>query len=146
MALIGILDRSSQKATLWLGDSMRELDWTSPQRSYLALRAVLHALRDRLMIEEVAQFGAQLPVFIRGIYYEGWNPSLTPVKDRRKKAFLEQIKKDFARSRNPMVDPEHIARAIFRVLEKNLSHGELDQVRHLLTHDLRKLWPESKAA
>jgi len=40
------------------------------RRAYNALRAVLHALRDRLTTEEIAQFGAQLPTFVRGVYYE----------------------------------------------------------------------------
>jgi len=30
------------------------------------MRATLHALRDRLTVEEVAQLGAQLPMLVRG--------------------------------------------------------------------------------
>ncbi|WP_197496500.1 DUF2267 domain-containing protein [Mycobacterium sp. 1274761.0] len=52
-------------------------DWSKDQRthSYAALRAVLHALRDRLPVNEAAQLGAQLPMLVRGIYYTGWNPA-----------------------------------------------------------------------
>src|SRR3979409_1993907 len=59
--------------------------WPKERRnqSYAALRGVLHALRDRLTVEEAAQFGAQLPMLVRGLYYEGWDPSKTPVKLRR---------------------------------------------------------------
>jgi len=37
----------------------------------VALSAVLHALRDRLTVSEAAQLGAQLPMLVRGFYYEG---------------------------------------------------------------------------
>ena len=68
---VAILDRTVQKTNVWLRDARGELDWTSSQRAYLAMRAVLHAVRDRLSVEEIAQLGAQLPIFVRGIYYEG---------------------------------------------------------------------------
>lgn len=45
---------------------MEELDWQDRHAAYLALRATLHALRDRLTVEEVAELGAQLPMLIRG--------------------------------------------------------------------------------
>jgi len=37
----------------------------------------LHALSDRLTVQEVAQLGAPIPMLIRGFYYEGWVPSET---------------------------------------------------------------------
>ena len=47
---------------------MSELDWDGhPNKAYLALRTVLHALR----VEEAVDLGAQLPMLIRGLYYEG---------------------------------------------------------------------------
>src|ERR1041385_6771438 len=71
MASIPGFDRSSQKTNVWLRDALIQLDWTDRQRGYAALRGVLHALRDRLPLAEIAQLGAQLPTFIRGIYYRG---------------------------------------------------------------------------
>jgi uncharacterized protein (DUF2267 family) len=146
MSTLAILDRSVQKTNIWLRDANYELGWFTLQRAYLSLRAVLHALRDRLTIQEVAQLGAQLPIFIRGIYYEGWNPSQTPVKSRGKELFLRQVRAEFAHTRNPDVDAEHVTRAIFRVLSKHVSEGELDQIKALLPRELREFWPESKAA
>ena len=146
MPALPILDRTIQKTNIWLRDAVYELDWVSTQRAYLAFRAVLHALRDRLTVHEVAQLGAELPIFIRGIYYDGWNPAKTPVKNRRVGAFLEQIRKEFAHTRNPDIDAEHVARAILRVLHKHVSEGELNQIKHLVPHELRKFWPVGDAA
>ncbi len=146
MSTLAILDRSVQKTNVWLRDVNAELSWFTFQRGYLALRAVLHALRDRLSTPEIAQFGAQLPIFIRGIYYEGWNPAHTPVKSRGKDLFLRQVRSQFAHTRNPDIDAEEITRAIFRVLAKHISGGELEQVKHLLPHELRDLWPKAAKA
>jgi uncharacterized protein (DUF2267 family) len=146
MATLGIVDKSVQKANIWLRDVNYELGWFTFQRGYLSLRAVLHALRDRLTIQEVAQLGAQLPTFIRGVYYEGWNPAKTPAKGRGKEVFLRQVRAQFANTRNPDVDADHVTRAIFRVLWKHVSKGELEQVKAILPRELREFWPETKAA
>jgi uncharacterized protein (DUF2267 family) len=146
MSTLAILDRSVQKTNVWLRDVNYELQWFTFQRGYLALRAVLHALRDRLSVPEVAQLGAQFPIFIRGIYYEGWNPSRTPIKSRGKELFLRQIRGEFAHTRNPDIDAEDIARAIFRVLNEHISKGEIEQVKGLLPRELREFWPEPRAA
>ncbi len=60
---------------LWLCDLMEDLDWQDRSRAYRALQVVLHALRDRLPLEAVAALGSQLPLLVRGMYYEGWSPS-----------------------------------------------------------------------
>ena len=107
---------------------------------------MLHAVRDRLSVEEFAQLGAQLPILVRGIYYEGWNPAHTPVQNRKREAFLSQVKSEFAHTRNPIVDPEQVVRAILRVLCKHVSQGEMNQIKGLLPHDLRRFWPMGEAA
>ena len=146
MTALPILDRTIQNTNIWLRDAAYELDWVSTQRAYLAFRAVLHALRDRLSVHEVAQLGAQLPIFIRGIYYEGWNPARTPIKSRKVEIFLGQVRSEFTHTRNPDVDAGHVTRAILRVLQKHVSEGELNQIKHLLPHELRKFWPTAQAA
>src|SRR3979409_215181 len=70
--------------------------WPKERRnqSYAALRGVLHALRDRLTVEETAQLAAQLPMLVRGLYYEGWDPTSVPMKLSREE-FLERVRRDF---------------------------------------------------
>src|SRR5260370_882976 len=61
-----VFDRAVHKTNIWLKDFMEMLDYADRHEAYLALRATLHALRERLTIDEVAQFAAQLPMLVRG--------------------------------------------------------------------------------
>src|SRR6185312_14880455 len=88
---VEVFGSTVEKSYSWLHDLMTELGWQDPHRAYRALRAVLHTLRDRLTVDEVAQLGAQLPMLIRGLYYEGWDPSGKPLRERHREQFLAHI-------------------------------------------------------
>ena len=68
----------------WLRDIRMGLSEENQSRAFRILRAVLHALRDHLAVHQVASLGAQLPLLFRGIWYEGWDPSGKPLRQRRK--------------------------------------------------------------
>ncbi len=144
---LAVFDTTLQKTHAWLKEVMQELGTDDRHSAYLALRAVLHALRDRLTIEETAQLGAQLPMLIRGFYYEGWDPSGKPVKARRKEDFLRHINRYFKHTRfgESGTDPERIAQAVFRVLARRVSEGEIEDIVRILPRELRELWPEVQA-
>jgi uncharacterized protein (DUF2267 family) len=118
---------------------MQALGTEDRQRAYLALRATLHALRDRLTVEEVAQLGAQLPMLIRGFYYEGWDPTGKPLRVRQKEQFLARIEEQF--KGDDRIDPERVARAVFTVLANRVTEGEIEDVKHVLPSEIRDLWP-----
>jgi len=63
------------KSEIWINDMCERLDLEDEERACLALRAGLHALRDRLTVEEAAHLAAQLPIAVRGLFFEGWHPS-----------------------------------------------------------------------
>ena len=136
---LDVFETTLQKTNRWLNELMQVMGLKDRHRAYLALRAVLHALRDRLTVEEVAQLGAQLPMLIRGFYYEGWDPSGKPLKERHKEQFLARIMHEL-RGDYP-IDPEQVSRAVFRVLEKRVTEGEIEDVQHILPRDVRELWP-----
>ena len=136
---LDVFDTTLQKTHIWLKDLMQALGTEDRQRAYLALRATLHALRDRLTVEEVAQLGAQLPMLIRGFYYEGWDPTGKPLRVRHREQFLERILQEFRRDDD--IDPEEVARAVFMVLEKRVTEGEIEDVKYVLPTEIRDLWP-----
>jgi uncharacterized protein (DUF2267 family) len=133
-----IFDRTVHKTNIWLKDLMKTLDCVDRHEAYLALRATLHALRDRLTVEEVAHFAAQLPMLIRGFYYEGWDPTGKPLKERHRDDFLTHINKEL---RPHGIDPEPAARAVFLVLANRISEGEIEDIEHVLPREIRDLWP-----
>ena len=134
---LDVFDRTLHKTYEWLADLMGLLSVDDRHMVYQALRATLHALRDRMTVEEVAQLGAQLPMLVRGFYYEGWDPTAKPLKRRHKEAFLAYIASEF---NNDDVDPEQAARAVFALLAKRVTTGEIEDVKHILPAELRELW------
>ena len=140
VATVAAIESTVHTTNVWIKELTDELGWTDHQRAYHALGAVLHALRDRLTIAETADLGAQLPMLLRGLYYEGWNPSATPLRERRKEDFLRHIASAFPG--HAEIYPEEVAWGVFKVLERRVSAGEIRDVLHVLPADIRSLWPE----
>jgi uncharacterized protein (DUF2267 family) len=116
------------------------LGWDSKPRAYRLLRAVLHALRDHLQVNEAADLGAQLPILIRGLYYEQWQPAKTPLKERDVQSFLDRIDASF--TSDPIDDTAKAASAVLALLSEKVSAGEIGDVRSVLPTAVRGLWPE----
>jgi uncharacterized protein (DUF2267 family) len=131
-------DSTVQTTNLWLHEIQEQLQWQDLHRAYHALRAVLHALRDRLPIDQAAALAAQLPLLVRGFYYEGWHPHGKPIKERRKENFLAHISEAFRG--DPLVDPEQVVQAVFRVLSRHVTTGEIGNVKQNLPAEIRSLW------
>jgi uncharacterized protein (DUF2267 family) len=136
---LDVFSTTLSKTNNWLRELMGIMGTQDRQRAYLSLRVTLHALRDRLTVEEVAQLGAQLPMLIRGFYYEGWDPTGKPLKVRHKEEFLALIEQQLRGEDG--VDPEHTARAVFMMLARRVSEGEIEDVKHILPTEIRSLWP-----
>ena len=121
----------------WLNDLLERLAWRDQQRAYRALRAVLHALRDRLSVNDASHLAAQLPMLVRGFYYEGYHPGDKPLGERTKAEFLAHIKGEFA---DESFDIETVTRAVTNVLAKHITPGEVDKIKKSLPEDIRSLW------
>ncbi|MCW2864221.1 MAG: hypothetical protein JWP48_5929 [Actinoallomurus sp.] len=115
--------------------------WPKERRnqSYNALRAVLHALRDRLTVDEAAHFAAQLPMLVRGLYYEGWDPSRVPKKMHRDD-FLNQIRKEM-----PPYEIkgglEGLVHTVAHALRLYITDGEWEDIKVEMPEDLAAMLP-----
>ena len=144
MTGLPVFDETVHLTNSWLKDLMSDLNWDDRHRAYLGLRLALQALRDHQSVDEAAHLGAQLPMLVRGFYYEGWHPAHKPDKNRSKEAFLDRVYDGFRQ--NPTdepIDPEEVVRAVFKLLAARISKGEAAQVRHGLPRRIREMWPES---
>ena len=139
MAGIHALDTALETAEQWISDLMQGLDWHDRHRTYLALVAVLHALRDCLPADEVVYLGQQLSPLVRGLYYEGWHFGRRATALGNRKAFLERIHDGV--HRDPAIDPERVARAAFTLLAQRLPPAELEHAKALTPGPLRAFWP-----
>lgn len=138
MATISDLNSAVQAAEDWIDDLMRRLGWQDRERVYLALLATLHALRDCLARDEAIYIGAQLPPLLRGLYYDGWHPSTRPAT-RSRSGFLERIHDGV--HRDPGVDTEQVARAVFALLAARLPTAEIEDAKAATPSVLHNLWP-----
>lgn len=139
-AHVAAIDHTVQETSIWLKGIAKQLHFDDQHHAYSALRAVLHALRDRLTPDSAAHLGAQLPMLIRGIYYEGWHMAGKPTADRTTQEFADHVLAQLP-PQFPM-DPLTVSRGVFEFLVTRLDPGEVTKVIELLPVPLRSLWPQ----
>lgn len=132
-----IIDRTVQQTNAWIEEVAERLETDDHRAAYRALRAYLHALRDRLTVDEAAQLAAQLPLLIRGIYYENWNPSKTPVKYHHIDEFLGRVKDEAELPGE--TSASYVVSVVAEVLREHVSAGEIDDIRAQLPEALQPI-------
>lgn len=132
-------DKTVQESNLWLKDVMERVNTNDRHHAYSTLRAVLHALRDRIGAESAAHLGAQLPMLLRGLYYEGWDPTGKPTKERHEEAFLAHIARELPRADASEVEQGTLA--VLDVLSKRVDRGAAVKLATMFPQELRKFWP-----
>lgn len=117
-------------------------------KAYRITRAVLHAIRNHLTIEESLQFIAQLPMGLKAVFVDGW--SLHKAKKIHSlNEFLDELENgqekaawvDF-NTEDDIIDA--ITTTLF-VLRKHISEGEFENVKACLPKPLKQLITESKS-
>jgi uncharacterized protein (DUF2267 family) len=142
------IDHTVQQTHEWLRDIAADLGIENRRHAYLALRGTLHAVRDFLPIDESAHLSAQLPMLIRGIYFEEWDPAKTPTgatENRTREHFLSNIETALDRAlwdEEEGITAVQAARSVLFVLSDRISIGEAEQVRQIMPAAVRELWPE----
>jgi uncharacterized protein (DUF2267 family) len=138
---VGALDHTVEETNIWLKAIAEKLHLHDRQHAYSTLRAGLHALRDRLTPEMAVHLGAQLPMLVRGIYYEGWHMAGKPTRERSTEDFAEHVGRELP-PQFPL-DPLAVARGVFEILWARLDPGETAKLIDHLPVPLRTLWPQT---
>lgn len=128
-----VIEKTVHKTRLWLDDVMAAVETTDRGKAFRALRSVLHAVRDQLDVEVTAHFAAQMPLLVRGLYYEGWQPRGRGRPDVD--GFLRRVAEEYGEV--PALELEQICRSVFRVVGAHISAGEMREVLHAMPPRVR---------
>ncbi len=139
MTKAAVLDTSLQRTHEWLNEIGGELGFDNERAAYAALRATLHAVRDRLPVELVAHLGAELPMLVRGVYYDGWHPSAAGLKAAHAEDFCQSMRGELL-GHDELQDVERVAQAVLRVVDRRIEPGQVDHVLDALPKQARSLW------
>ena len=139
MSNVAVLSTSVQRAHEWLHDIGHGLGFDNERAAYAALRATLHAVRDRLPVELVAHFGAGLPTLVRGIYYDGWHPSTARLKAAHAEDFMQSMRREL-HGHNELQNAEQVALAVMGVIVQRMEQGQIEHILDALPKQVRELW------
>jgi uncharacterized protein (DUF2267 family) len=140
-----VFDKTLQTTHIWLDELMADAAiGPDRHRAWRVLGAVLRAVRNRVPVELAAHLGAQLPLLVRGAYYDQFRPAEQPERGRSLDEFLERVGAEFAMARP--VNAHDASRAVFRVLSRHVERGQVDKVRNALPEEVRALWPVDPGA
>lgn len=126
-------EQAVHRAGVWVADVTAALGTEDRHYGRRALRAWLHALRDRLTVDAVAKFGQQLPELLRGMYYDGWEPSRAPQKYNA----FEYVQRFSTEAMVPAAAVPGIAAAITYVISEHMSPGQVTEALAELPTALR---------
>jgi len=145
MAGLHVFDSHRDVANAWLRSLIEDLELAPGEhaRALHALRAGLHAIRDRLPAAEVVDLAAQLPTLLRGIYYEGWKLDNDPTRIRDRAAMLARVDSELGPP--PRLGAYDVLRSVIRLLVKHVSPGEIRHLIANLPRPIAALWQELSA-
>lgn len=135
---VNSLNRSIQSTNMWLNDIQMELKWPDMERVYAATKAMLHTLRDCMIVEEVFHLSAQFPLLLKGVFFDGYDPTGKPLDVDNRNKFFAIIQDRFDKTSG--LDGEVITRATLKVLYKRVGVGEMNDVMANMSDDIQGLF------
>jgi uncharacterized protein (DUF2267 family) len=134
-ARVHSLDRTVQTTNRWLADLAASIGTEDREFAHRVLRTWLHAVRDGLTVDSAAHLAAQLPDLLRGVFYNGWDPSAVPIR-RERQEFVEH----FAASGHiSQADVRKLAPIVTKVLCDEVSETVVQHALGQLPRGVRSL-------
>lgn len=134
---LDVFDKSLQTTNVWLNEIVAEIG-PDRQVAWHVLGAVLRTIRNRIPLDLAAHLGAELPLIVRGAYYDQFRPSEAPDRSRTLDEFLQDINEDLQGIRP--VGPRDAAHAVFRVLSRHIDAGQVEKIRQAMPEGIRQSW------
>lgn len=131
------LDHSVDITNVWLAELAASLGTDDRQHAYRILRAFLHTLRDGLSVGESADLVAQLPIVLRGVYFQNWQPHRRPRRYHDRCAFLRRFAEEAGLENE--ADVQYAAATALGELSRHVSVGEVGDLMRVLPPDVREL-------
>ena len=97
------------------------------------------ALRDRLRVDDAVNLAGQLPILLKGYYYDGWVPSDNPTKERSVEDFIDKVQENLVDLRHDM-EAEKVTAVVMNVFSRHVSEGTVDSLKRLLPQGFDELW------
>lgn len=136
---LAVFDTTVNETNRWL-EALQEEICCGRHEAYTVMRAVLHALRDRLSPGGAMRLGAQLPLLLKGVFVEGWRPDDTPIRTHTADDFVERVAGELPPGFE--FDPGYATRAAIKVLWSHMHGGAIEKARGEVPADIRELWPD----
>lgn len=134
-----VFDKTLHTTNLWLDEICAEIG-PDKHLAWHVLGAVLRSIRDELLIGQSAHLAAQLPLLVRGAFFDQYRPAAQPVAERSQEDFIARIREELAGCRP--VRPDLAASAVMRTLNRHITEGQIKKARDALPKGIRALWPE----
>jgi uncharacterized protein (DUF2267 family) len=132
-------DKTLQESNLWLKELMKVLKTNDRELAFRVLRATLHALRDRIGPHNAVHFGAQLPMLLRGMYYEGFRLEESTTAERHTPAFLDHVRSELPA--DLAIGLEDAVKGVFWVVSDKIDRREVAKIANLFPKEMRELLP-----
>lgn len=108
------------------------------------LTAVFHSVREMITPEESMHLIAQLPMYIKAVYVDNWKISGKQGSIRSQEEFLEKLREKTGRTAERDFGNDEMAmqkvEAVFNVLKRHVSEGEINDIKAQLPEPLAELW------
>jgi uncharacterized protein (DUF2267 family) len=134
---LDVFDKTIQTTNIWLNE-ISEVIGPDRHLAWKVLSTVLHKLRDRLPVELAAHLGSQMPLLVRGAYYDQFKPAGMPGTCRTEDQFVAEVAEWLSDSRP--VDPNLAISAVLGVLDRHIDPGQISKVKGTLPKHLRHMW------
>jgi uncharacterized protein (DUF2267 family) len=134
---LDVFDKTIQTTNVWLNEIM---DSIGPDRrlAWKVLSVVLHKIRDRVPVELAAHLGAELPLLVRGAYYDQFEPAKQPTECRTFEEFADEVREWLSDARP--VNVNDAIHAVFATLSRHVPAGQIAKIQEALPKDIRSFW------